>query len=243
MITRLGTYSQIKGSSTKIPCRVATTGDIALSGTQIIDGISAVAGDRVLVWQQSAGANNGIYVVAAGAWSRAVDLSLNDDVYTGLQVYVNSGASYGGRNFVLTTSNPITLGVTVLSFYSVPPATTKSLGIVMDGGGVALQSGIKGDLYVPYNMTITNWTLLADVSGSAVVDVWKAPYGSYPPTVANTIIGATATKPNLSSQLSNQSLTVPGWTTGVSAGDTIRFNLDSATSVTRLTLSINGNLI
>jgi len=115
-ITRLGTYAQIKGSSLKLPCRVATTGAITLSGTQTIDGIAVVAGDRVLVKNQGTGSTNGIYIVAAGAWSRAVDMSLNDDVFQGLSVYINLGTTNSNTTFVLTTANPITLGTTSLTF-------------------------------------------------------------------------------------------------------------------------------
>ena len=116
MITRLGTYSEIKGSSIKIPCVVATTGAITLSGTQAIDGVAVIVGDRVLVNNQGTESTNGIYVVAASTWSRAIDMSLDDDVYTGLQIYITSGTANGGKFFALTTDNPITLGVTALSF-------------------------------------------------------------------------------------------------------------------------------
>ena len=115
-ITRLGTYAQIKGSSLKLPCSVATTGAITLSGTQTIDGVAVVAGDRVLVKNQGTGSTNGIYVVAAGAWSRAVDMSLDDDVFQGLSVYINLGTTNSNTTFVLTTANPITLGTTSLTF-------------------------------------------------------------------------------------------------------------------------------
>jgi len=91
MITRIGTYSQIKGSSWKLPCRVATTGNITLSGLQTIDGVSLVAGDRVLVRLQNTGSENGIYIVASGAWTRAVDMSLTEDAFDGVQVFINSG--------------------------------------------------------------------------------------------------------------------------------------------------------
>lgn len=59
---------------------------------------------------------------------------------------------------------------------------------------------------------------------------------SYPPTVSNTIAGSE--KPTLSSQTKNQDLTLTTWTTTVTAGDIIAFNVDSATTVSRVNLSI-----
>ena len=55
------------------PVRVATTGNITLSGTQTIDGVSLSVGDRVLVKDQTTQTQNGIYVVASGSWTRATD--------------------------------------------------------------------------------------------------------------------------------------------------------------------------
>ena len=63
----------------KAPCRVATTANISLSGLQTIDGVSLIEGDRVLVKNQTAGANNGIYDVSSGAWTRAIDYTYGRD--------------------------------------------------------------------------------------------------------------------------------------------------------------------
>jgi hypothetical protein len=117
-ITRLGNYSQLKGNTTKLPCVAATIGTLpGLTGTGItIDGVSLSVGDRVLVKDQTTAADNGIWVVAAGSWSRAIDFSLDDDVYQGLTVYINGGTVYGGKYFMLTTPGPITLGTTSLKF-------------------------------------------------------------------------------------------------------------------------------
>lgn len=109
-----------------------------------------------------------------------------------------------------------------------------SVGITIDGGGSAITTGIKGDIFVPYACTINSVTMLADQSGSAVVDIWKVAYASYPATVSNTITASA--KPTISSAAKSQDTTLTGWTTSVSAGDTIRFNVDSATTITRVTL-------
>lgn len=63
----------VQGFALKTPVRVATTTNITLSGTQTIDSISVVAGDRVLVKNQTTASQNGIYVCSAGAWSRSTD--------------------------------------------------------------------------------------------------------------------------------------------------------------------------
>ncbi len=96
----------------------ATTANITLSGTQTVDGVALVAGDRVLVKDQTTASQNGVYVVAAGAWTRATDFdgSPSNEVTQGDLVYVGSGTANGGASYVLITSGPITVGTTALSF-------------------------------------------------------------------------------------------------------------------------------
>ena len=108
------------------------------------------------------------------------------------------------------------------------------IGITIDGGGSVITTGVKGYLYVPYNCTINSVTMLADQSGSIVVDVWKVAYASFPPTVTNTITASAL--PTITSAQKSQNLTLTGWTTSVSAGDTIAFNVNSATTITRLNM-------
>lgn len=105
---------------------------------------------------------------------------------------------------------------------------------VIDGGGSAITTGSKGFLSIPAAYTITGWNLVADQSGSAVVDVKKSTYAGFPTTA--TIAGAD--KPTLSAVQKNQNLAVGVWTTAVAAGDILEFNVDSAATVTRLTLTI-----
>ena len=76
--------------------------------------------------------------------------------------------------------------------------------------------------------------MLADQSGSAVVDIWKDTYASYPPTGADSITASA--KPTISAATKSEDATLTGWATSISAGDTLRFNVDSASTITRLTL-------
>lgn len=77
----------------KAPCRVATTANITLSGEQTIDGVAVVAGDRVLVKDQTTATENGIYVAATSTWTRATDFDGSLDVVGGTQVHVISGTA------------------------------------------------------------------------------------------------------------------------------------------------------
>lgn len=113
---------------------------------------------------------------------------------------------------------------------------TRSIQYTIDGGGAAITTGAKGFVIMPYSGTITEWTLIADVSGSIVIDVWKDTYANHPPTVADTIAGSE--KPTLSSATKNQDTTLSTWSTAVTAGDIIRFNVDSVSTVTLVVLSI-----
>lgn len=113
---------------------------------------------------------------------------------------------------------------------------TRTITFIIDGGGSAITTGVKGFLEIPFACTITGWTILADQSGSIVVDVWKDTYANFPPTVADTIAGTE--KPTLSSVQKNQDLSLSTWTTAITAGDILAFNVDSITTVTRVTISI-----
>jgi len=116
-----------------------------------------------------------------------------------------------------------------------------SINFIIDGGGSAITTGVKGFIEIPFGMQITGVTLLADQSGSIVVDVWKDTYANYPPTDADSITASAV--PTISTATKSQDLTLTGWTTNVVAGDIIGFNVDSITTVTRVTLALRGKKI
>ena len=134
-----------QGLDVKESVRVATTANVTLSGTQTIDGVSLVAGDRVLVKNQTTGGDNGIYVVAAGAWSRATDANSNDDVTSGMFTFVEEGSVNADSGWVMTTNAPITLGTTALAFTQFSGAGQVTAGDGLSKTGNTLDVGGTAD--------------------------------------------------------------------------------------------------
>ena len=99
--------------------RVATTGNIVLNSAQSVDGVAVVAGDRVLVKNQTLAKDNGIYIVANAAWVRAKDADSNLKVTSGLMVSVEQGATFADTIWQLVTDGEIALGITALNFQNI----------------------------------------------------------------------------------------------------------------------------
>jgi len=116
------------------------------------------------------------------------------------------------------------------------PQKTRQIGIVVDGAGSVLTTGLKGYKTFPVAGTITGVRLLADQVGSIVIDIWKDSYANYPPTVADTITAGA--KPTISAANKSEDTTLTGWTTSVSAGDIFGFNIDSVTTITEVILEL-----
>ena len=123
--------------------RVAATGNIVLSGAQQIDGVAVTAGQRVLLPLQTAARENGIWIAANDAWSRAADANTSAKVTPGLTVMVEEGAKNGDSLWHLVTNGPITLGATALTFEmlagrtGIAPGAYKSLTVDKYGRAVA----------------------------------------------------------------------------------------------------------
>lgn len=105
---------------------------------------------------------------------------------------------------------------------------------ISEEGGVPIAAGFVGYLSIPYAATINEWVIIGKESGSIVVDVWKDTYANFPPTVADSITGTE--KPTLSSAQINRDQALSTWTTSIAAGDVMAFNVDSASTVTQVTL-------
>lgn len=139
--------------------RAATTTPITLSGTQTIDGIAVVAGDRVLAAGQVATSSNGAYAVAAGAWSRTSDYDQASEVTLGSSFPVSSGVVNNGSIFIMSTTSVVTLGTDPITFTKfTPPVYTGGDGITVTGtvidADIKASDGLEfdtGELTVDYD--------------------------------------------------------------------------------------------
>jgi hypothetical protein len=140
-----------------------------------------------------------------------------------------------GSNLTADRTLTLTTGDTDATL-DVANVRTASITFIIDDGGAVIATGIKGDLEIPFGCTIQAVTLLADQTGSIVVDIWKDSYAAYPPTLADTITASA--KPTLASAAKSQDTSLTGWTTNISAGQILRFSVSSASGLTRVTLSL-----
>jgi len=117
LATREWVTEELARQDFKYSVLAATTAPITLSGLQTVDGVSLTAGARVLVKNQAAGKDNGLYlVVASGVWKRCADADTSSKVTPGLLVLVERGTLNGDSAWQLVTDATITLGVTALVF-------------------------------------------------------------------------------------------------------------------------------
>jgi len=179
-----------QGLDTKASCLAATTVNITLSGAQTVDGIALVAGDRCLVKNQTSAADNGIYVVATGAWTRATDMNTWAQV-PGAYVFVETGTTQADTGWVCTSNAGGTLGTTAITWAQfsgagsgvssitfgstgLTPSTATTGAVTVAGtlvavnGGTGQSSYAVGDLL--YASTTTTLSKLPDVAtGNALI--------------------------------------------------------------------------
>ncbi|HBO5583983.1 TPA: phage tail protein [Pseudomonas aeruginosa] len=175
----------INRQDAKASVRAATTANIALNGLPTVDGVVLAAGDRVLVKNQAAGSQNGIYVAAAGAWARSADADENAEVTPSLTVSVESGTAQADTVWQLITDAPIVVGTTALVFQDItnglarlasptfsgsPSAPTPSLFDSSQRLATmeALQRALGNRSTMGTNITGTRNMALADLGGTFV---------------------------------------------------------------------------
>lgn len=121
----------VQGLDPKQSVKAASTANIAtLSGAMTIDGVSLVAGDRVLVKDQTSSAQNGVYVVAASTWARAADMDAWGELVSAY-LFVEQGTVNADMGFLCTVDPGGTLGTTPISFVQFSGA-----GQIVGGAGL-----------------------------------------------------------------------------------------------------------
>ena len=155
--------SVAQGLHPKESVKVATTGNITLSGTQTIDGVAISAGQRVLVRAQTDQTTNGVYTCAAGAWSRSADMDAGSE-YPGASFFVREGSTYQTTGWVC--SNPtVSLGSTNISFVQYTGA-----GQLGAGSGIAITgNSIAVDLATTSGMEFAGGKLQLDIAASKAI--------------------------------------------------------------------------
>ena len=191
--------------------RVAASSNIVLSGAQQIDGVAVIAGDRVLVANQTLAKDNGLWIVANGDWVRATDANSSAKVTPGLTVMVAEGTANGDSLWHLTTNAPITLGTTALTFKmlagrtGIAAGTYKSLTVDEYGRATAGANpetlagfGIK-DSYTKTEVE----ALIAKASALPVGSIVAFPVDAPPPGFLelDNSVKSSATYPDLSAYL------------------------------------------
>lgn len=177
-VTKVYVDGLISGLDIKQSCRASTTDNITLSGTQTVDGVALSAGDRVLVKSQTNATENGIWVVSAGAWTRAgdADNSPGLEVSPNMFTFIEEGTINGDTGWTLVTSGVITLGTTSLSFVQFSGA-----GSYSEGNGLTL----TGNQFSVTTISSSRITVsssgidLATVGNSATGSLFKIAVDAY----------------------------------------------------------------
>lgn len=177
-----------QGLTVKNSVRAGTTASITLSAPQTIDGVSVIAGDRVLVKDQSTASGNGIYVVAAGAWTRATDFDAASDVLTGAFTFITEGTVNADSGWVMTTDGTITLGTTSLAFtqFSGAGSITAGAGLTKTGPSIDVGTASSARIVVnPDSIDLATTGVGASTYNSVTVDSYgRVTAGTNPTTLA-----------------------------------------------------------
>jgi hypothetical protein len=144
-LTRLRA-DQISDIDYKQATRVVTVSNIALAGGApvVVDGVTLLRNNRVLVTGQSTASQNGIYIVQTvgtgsnGTWIRSSDANVTGEIEAGMIIMVTEGVSYSDTQWKLITDDPIVLGVTALVFtqnYSTNSLVSGNSNVVVNSSG------------------------------------------------------------------------------------------------------------
>lgn len=148
--TKLDSLEALSAIDAKESCRVRTQGNITLSGEQTIDGV-LTSSDRVLVDQQTTASEDGIYVSAAGAWSRSADLPVGAEA-RGVRVWIEEGTVDGDRLYACSNNEGSDIvGTDGLTFGLIGAGSPRGAGAGLSLNGNDIDVGANGDGSITVN--------------------------------------------------------------------------------------------
>jgi hypothetical protein len=171
--------NSVQGLSAKPSVQVAANSNQALSGTVTIDGVAVAVGARVLCMGQTTSSQNGIYIVASGAWARSSDMNAWTEV-SGSFVFVEQGTQYGGTGWICTSAPGGTLGTTAITFvqFSQAGTYTGTNGVTVNGTSIQLTGQVltlnnynsTGLMAYTGSGTFTGLSLVAPAAGLTITN-------------------------------------------------------------------------
>ena len=185
--TKIYVDNSVQGLDAKASCRAGTTANISLTGTQTIDGVGVVADDRVLVKDQSAAAENGIYVAAAGAWSRSADANTWDELVNAYS-FVEDGTANSNNGFVASIVAGGTLGSTAVTWvqFSGAGQVIAGTGLTKTGNTLDVDTASTSRIVVnANNIDLATTGVTADTYRSVTTDAYGRITGGTNPTTVS----------------------------------------------------------
>lgn len=163
--------SMVQGLDAKQSVRAATTANITLSGTQTIDGVAVVDSDRVLVKNQTTAAENGIYRVASGNWSRAYDADSIDELKSAF-VFVEQGTVNSDTGWTCTVDAGAVLNTWPLMWvqFSGAGSYLAGTGLSLSGNTFSISGSYAGQSTITTVGTISSGTWQGNAISSSYID-------------------------------------------------------------------------
>lgn len=196
--------SVAQGIDAKASCKAATTANITLSGNQTIDGVAVVAGDRVLVKNQSSAAQNGIYVADSSTWSRSADANTWDELVAAF-TFVEQGTENGNNGYICTIAPGGTLGVTAVTWaqFSGAGQIIAGQGLSKTGNTIQVNTASTSRIVIGADdIDLATTGVVADTYKSVSVDAYgRVTAGTNPTTLAGFGIGDAYTQTQTNSLL------------------------------------------
>jgi hypothetical protein len=191
-----------QGIDAKASVVAATTANITLSGAQTIDGISIVAGDRVLVKDQSTASANGIYLCATGSWTRTTDADTYAELVAAF-TFVEKGTTNADSGFICTIDAGGTLGSTSITWaqFSGAGQITAGDGLTKTGNTLNVGTASSGRIVVNSdNIDLASSGVTPGTYQSVTADAYgRITSGTNPTTIAGYNISNAYTKTEIDS--------------------------------------------